>query len=120
MLVRVPTVHSEYLFRTLARRFGVDLICDVGAFDCFHSKRFRKTGARVVAFEANRHCFEALSADTSVARAGIEVVNLAVWNKDERVSFHVVNLPNRDQDSLRTPISSPRAMIGHTMEDATA
>lgn len=104
--MRAPIVHSEYLFRSLARQFGVALICDVGAFDCAHSKRFRKTGARVIAFEANPYCFEALSADASVAEAGIELVNRAVWDKDESIVFHVVKLGDAGEQISRTPISS--------------
>lgn len=84
----------------------MNVICDVGAYDCAHSKRFRNTGAHVIAFEANPHCFESLVADASIAEAEIEIVNMAAWNKDERVAFHIVDLPGAGKESQRTPISS--------------
>ena len=102
----LPIVHSEYAFRALAKRFAADPICDVGAFDGAHSKRFRSIGARVIAFEPNPHCFDALAADGSIAEVGIEIVNKAVWNEDGTVAFHVISLSIAGPLSARTPISS--------------
>lgn len=99
-------MNSAYAFRLLAERFDVGLICDVGAFDGAHSKRFRATGARVIAFEPNPACYEALSADEEIAAVGIEIVDKAVWNEDGSVGFHVVSLPTAGALSARTPISS--------------
>jgi hypothetical protein len=78
----LPVVNSEYLFLLLAKELKADLICDVGAFDCAHSRRFRSTGARVVAVEASPTNFSALAADPTIAAAGIELFNCAMWNTD--------------------------------------
>lgn len=104
--MRLPIVDNEYAFRLLAKRFGVGLVCDVGAFDGTHSKRFRAIGARVIAFEPNPACYEALSADQEIGAAGIEIVAKAAWNENGSVAFHVVSLPIGGALSARTPISS--------------
>ena len=67
-------VDNEYLFRRLAVRLGATLVCDVGAFDGTHAKRFQRAGLRVIAFEANPHCFAALASDPSIDAAGIHLV----------------------------------------------
>lgn len=104
--MRLPIVDNEYAFRLLAKRFGAGLVCDVGAFDGAHSKRFRAIGARVIAFEPNPACYEALSVDKEIAAAGIEIVAKAAWNENGNVGFHVVSLPIGGALSERTPISS--------------
>jgi FkbM family methyltransferase len=105
--VTLPIVSSEFLFRSLAKHLGVGVICDVGAFDCFHSKRFRATGAKVIALEANPVNFDVLARDASLAAAGIELFNYAAWNRDEVVTFNVVDATARDAQ-WRTMISSIR------------
>jgi FkbM family methyltransferase len=104
--MRLPRVHNEYLLRRLAARLGVALVCDVGSFDGTHAKRFRQAGLRVIAFEANPHCYAALAADRSIESAGIRVVNAAAWNKDETVRFHVVTSAEKWRGSPRTSIGS--------------
>lgn len=96
--VALPIVSSEFLFRSLAKHLGAELICDVGAFDCFHSKRFKATGARVIALEANPVNFGALAGDASLAAAGIELFNYAAWNRDEELTFNVVDATARDAE----------------------
>jgi FkbM family methyltransferase len=103
----LPIVNSEFLFRSLAKHFGAEVICDVGAFDCFHSKRFRATGAKVIALEANPVNFDVLARDASLAAAGIELFNYAAWNRDEEVTFNVVDATARDAE-WRKMISSIR------------
>jgi len=103
----LPIVSLEFLFRLLAKHLGAEVICDVGAFDCFHSKRFRATGAKVIALEANPVNFDALARDTSLAAAGIELFNYAAWNRDEVVTFNVVDATGRDAQ-WRALISSIR------------
>ena len=94
--VALPIVNSEFLFRSLAKHLGAEVICDVGAFDCFHSRRFRATGAKVIALEANPVNFDALARDASLAAAGIELFNYAAWNRDEEITFNVVDATARD------------------------
>ncbi len=89
----LPVVTSEYLFRSLARLCGADLICDVGAFDGSHSKRFRLSGTRVAALEANPKNVAALRADPSVSAAGIEIFHRAISNHDGETKFNVVDVP---------------------------
>lgn len=101
----LPRVHNEYLFRQLAARQGA-LVCDVGAFDGKHAKRFRSAGLRVIAFEANPHCFAALAADRAIHSAGIRLVNAAAWNKNETVRFNVVTSADKWRGSPRTSIGS--------------
>jgi FkbM family methyltransferase len=103
----LPIVNSEFLFRSLAKHFGAEVICDVGAFDCFHSKRFRATGAKVIALEANPVNFDVLARDASLAAAGIELFNYAAWNRDEEITFNVVDATARDAE-WRRMISSIR------------
>jgi FkbM family methyltransferase len=105
--VALPIVSSEFLFRSLAKHLGAEVICDVGAFDCFHSRRFRATGAKVIALEANPVNFEVLARDASLAAAGIELFNYAAWNRDEEITFNVVDATGRDAQ-WRTMISSIR------------
>ncbi len=105
--VALPTVNSEFLFRSLAKHLGAEVICDVGAFDCFHSKRFKATGARVIALEANPVNFDALARDAGLAAAGIELFNYAAWNRDEDLTFNVVDATARDA-GWRNMISSIR------------
>jgi FkbM family methyltransferase len=105
--VTPPIVSSEFLFRTLAKHLGAEVICDVGAFDCFHSKRFRATGAKVIAFEANPVNFEVLARNASLSAAGIELFNYAAWNRDEEVTFNVVDATARGTE-WRNMISSIR------------
>ena len=102
----LPRVDNEYLFRRLAVRLGATLVCDVGAFDGTHAKRFQRAGLRVIAFEANPHCFAALASDPSIDAAGIHLVNAAAWNKDETVRFHVVTSADKWRGSPRTSIGS--------------
>ena len=99
-------VDNEYLFRRLATRLGATLVCDVGAFDGTHAKRFRRAGLRVIAFEANPHCFAALAGDPSIGAPGIRLVNAAAWNKNETVRFHVVTSAAKWRGSPRTSIGS--------------
>jgi len=110
-VLKLPVVNSEYLFRSLATLFGADLICDVGAYDCFHSKRFRSLGVRVAALEANPRNFAAITADSSVREAGIEVFHLAATNRDGVTEFNLVNAPVGEELGWLGPISSirPRA-----------
>jgi FkbM family methyltransferase len=89
---RRPVVHSEYLFRSLARLFDVDLICDVGAFDGAHAKRFCRPGVRVVAFEANPMNFAALDADPEIGARGIDLRHRAMTNFDGETDFNLVKL----------------------------
>jgi FkbM family methyltransferase len=103
----LPIVNSEFLFRSLAKRLGAEVICDVGAFDCFHSRRFRATGARVIALEANPVNFDVLARDASLAAAGIELFNYAAWNRDEEITFNVIEATARDV-AWRKMISSIR------------
>jgi FkbM family methyltransferase len=105
--VALPIVSSEFLFRTLAKHLGSEVICDVGAFDCLHSKRFKATGAKVIALEANPVNFDALARDASLAAAGIELFNCAAWNRDEELTFNVVDAAARDAE-WRNMISSIR------------
>jgi FkbM family methyltransferase len=102
----LPRVDNEYLFRRLAVRLGAALVCDVGAFDGRHAKLFRSAGLRVVAFEANPHCFAALAGDPSIESAGIRLVNAAVWNREGTVVFHVVTSADKWRSSPRTSIGS--------------
>ena len=102
-----PIVNSEFLFRSLAKHLGAEVICDVGAFDCFHSRRFRATGAKVIAFEANPVNFDALARDASLSAAGIELFNYAAWNRDEEITFNVIDATARDV-AWRKMISSIR------------
>lgn len=104
--MRLAHVDNEYLFLRLARRLGAAVVCDVGAFDGKHSKRFAKAGLRVVAFEANPHCFAALAADAAIDSAGIRLVNAAAWNNNETVRFHVVTAAEKWRGSPRTSIGS--------------
>jgi len=104
--VALPIVSSEFLFRSLAKHLGAEVICDIGAFDCFHSRRFRATGARVIALEANPVNFAVLERDASLAAAGIELFNYAAWNRDEEITFNVVDTA-RDAE-WRNMISSIR------------
>jgi FkbM family methyltransferase len=108
--VALPIVSSEFLFRRLAKHLGAELICDVGAFNCFHSKRFRDTGARVIAFEANPVNFDALMRDATVAAAGIQVFNYAACDRDGEVTFNVVDADARDM-AWRRLISSMRERV---------
>lgn len=101
----LPIVSSEFLFRSLAKHLGAKVICDVGAFDCFHSRRFRATGAKVIALEANPVNFDVLTRDASLAAAGIELFNYAAWNRDETVTFNLIDATARDAQ-WRTMISS--------------
>ena len=87
-------------------RLGATLVCDVGAFDGTHAKRFQRAGLRVIAFEANPHCFAALASDPSIDAAGIHLVNAAAWNKNETVRFHVVTSVDKWRGSPRTSIGS--------------
>ena len=107
MTMALPTVNSEFLFRLLAKHLGAEVICDVGAFDCFHSRRFRAMGAKVIAFEANPVNFDALASDASLAAAGIELFNYAAWNRDEEITFNVIDATARDV-AWRKMISSIR------------
>lgn len=94
--VALPIVSPEFLFRSLAKHLAVELIGDVGAYDCFHSKRFRATGAKVFALEANPVNFDVLARDASIAAAGIELFNYAAWNRDEEITFNVLDASARD------------------------
>lgn len=103
----LPIVSSEFLFRSLAKRLGAEVICDVGAFDCFHSKRFKATVSKVIALEANPVNFDVLARDASLAAAGIDLFNYAAWNRDEELTFNVVDATARDAE-WRNMISSIR------------
>jgi FkbM family methyltransferase len=105
--VALTMVNSEFLFRSLAKSLGAEVICDVGAFDCAHSKQFKAIGARVIALEANPVNFAELARDASLAAAGIELFNYAAWNRDEDVTFNVVDATARDAE-WRKMISSVR------------
>jgi FkbM family methyltransferase len=113
---RLPVVNSEYLFRLLAKRLGAELICDVGAFDCAHSRRFRGVGARVVAIEANPVNFDTLVADASIRAAGIELLHCAAWNRDGEVTFNVIQVPDGSRVNQRNPISSVLARTRYQFE----
>ena len=104
----LPRVDNEYLFRRLAVRIGATLACDVGAFDGTHAKRFRRAGLRVIAFEANPHCFAALASDPSVDAAGIHLVNAAAGTRTKSFAFTSSHRP--------TNSGSPRTSIGSVLE----
>lgn len=106
--LKLPLVSSEYLFRLLARRFRVDLVCDVGAFDCMHSKRFHAAGFRVVALEADPRNFAALASDSTLRDAGIDVLHIAATNYDGEARLHAVKAPEGSEIEWFGAISSLR------------
>ena len=119
----LPRVDNEHLFERLAVRLDAALVCDVGAFDGAHAKRFARAGMRVMAFEANPHCFAALAADLSINTAGIRLVNAAAWNRNETVRFHVVTSADKWRGSPRTSIGSVLERVpgyGLTTHEAVA
>jgi FkbM family methyltransferase len=115
--VPLPRVDNEYLFRRLAQRLRVALVCDVGAFDGKHAKRFRAGELRVMAFEANPHCFAALANDPAIKAAGIELVHAAAWNETGTIRFNVVTSADKWRGSPRTSIGSVLERTpGHGLE----
>ena len=64
-------------------------------------------GAKVIALEANPVNFDALVSDASLAAAGIELFNYAAWNRDEEITFNVIDATARDV-AWRKMISSIR------------
>ena len=120
-LLQLHALNSEYLFRGLIKLFNADLVCDVGSFDGAHALLFARSGAHVVALEANPINAEALSVDSNVAEAGIETLHLAAWNSNQDIAFNVLDTAPGDlhnwakMSSIRTradsKVDSKRVMI---------
>lgn len=106
--LQLPVVNAKYLFRSLCKLYRADLICDVGSFDGAHALGFCRPGARVVALEANPCNAVALADNVEVANAGIDVFHLAAWNKNEDITFNVIDVPGGAPDDWRNMISSIR------------
>jgi FkbM family methyltransferase len=103
-------LNTTILFAILLRRMRPDLVCDVGALDGLHTRRFRGLvpEARVVAFEANREHVRAMMADRRNQEAGIEVYQRAVSNRDGSIPFYLEHRRGNSSDWGRRGISSTR------------
>jgi FkbM family methyltransferase len=96
------------LFYFFLERFHLDIVCDVGSRDGVHSLKFRNLlpNARIIAFEANPHNYDAMRSDQKLAQNKIEIVHKAVTNRAGRLTFHVLQLENGVEEAWRTGGSS--------------
>ena len=102
---------TKTLFKLLLRRIKPELVCDVGSMDASDALAFRRIlpKARILAFEANPANAVVLQNDPILAAAGIGVVQQAVWNHDDTLTFYLEQLAeNGAAGDIRRGISSTR------------
>lgn len=107
----LPVLGTKTLFKLLLRRLRPDLVCDVGSMDASDALAFRKVlpEARILAFEANPANAVVLQNDPRLTEAGIGVVQQAVWNRDDTLTFYVEQLDQGGAaGDIRRGISSTR------------
>lgn len=99
------------LFYLFLERFQPELVCDVGSRDGGHSLKFRNLlpRARIIAFEANPHNYDAMRSDQNLAQNKIEMVHKAVTNRAGKLTFHVLQLESGADQAWRTGGSSVRS-----------
>jgi FkbM family methyltransferase len=109
-------LNTTILFAILLRRLRPDLVCDVGALDGLHARRFRSLApdARVVAFEANPEHIRAMREDQRNRDARIEVYHKVVSNCDGSIAFYLEHSRGHGSDGGRRGISSTRRRIAES------
>lgn len=103
-------LNTPTLFLLLLKTMPLDLICDVGSNNGYHSLLFRKTlpFARIIAFEANPRNADMMLADIELQNHNIEVQHKAVSNHNGTTNFHVVPLSTTEDLSGRSSIRAKR------------
>ncbi len=81
---------TKSLFVSLIRKFGCDLVLDIGSKDGKQSLLFKDVlpQARVVAFEANPLNYRKMTGDSSL-KGRITMLPLAVSGTDGKATFHI-------------------------------
>jgi FkbM family methyltransferase len=84
---------TRHLFLRLLRTFAVDVVCDVGSLNGADALRFRgvRSAAAIFAFEANPVNERRMRASPALGCARIEVVPLAICERDGEADFFVVD-----------------------------
>ncbi len=97
---------TRQLFLRLLRVLDVDVVCDVGSLNGADSLRFRhaRPDATIFAFEANPANAQRMRTARVLERARIEVVPLAVCERDGEADFFVVDA--KDAPLARQGMSS--------------
>jgi FkbM family methyltransferase len=87
---------TSHLFLRLLRTLDVDVVCDVGSLNGADALRFRtvRPDAAIFAFEANPVNERRMRASAALARACVEVVALAICERDGDADFFVVDATN--------------------------
>lgn len=91
---------TRHLFLRLLRTFDVEVVCDIGSLNGADALRFRaaRPAATIFAFEANPANERRMRASAALGRARIEVVPLAICERDGAADFFVV-------DATRGPLA---------------
>jgi FkbM family methyltransferase len=109
---RETILDPKRLFLKLLQDVKPEMVCDVGSMDGADALHFRRIlpQARIMAFEANPHNALLLQNDPRLAAEKIEVVQLAVWNRQDSLSFFVESFVQGDagEQTMRRGISSTR------------
>jgi FkbM family methyltransferase len=103
-------MNTRRLFLSLLRFSGCRTVCDVGSMDGSESLAFASAvpGATVIALEANRENYDAMSRDPRLATASVQVMHLAASDRSGEAAFHVADVDyssgtaNRGESSLLT------------------
>jgi FkbM family methyltransferase len=103
--------NCNIFFYLFLERFQPKLVCDIGSRDGEHSLKFRNflPDARIIAFEANPHNYDAMRSDQNLAQSKIEIVHKAVANRAGKLTFHILQLESGADEAWRTGGSSVRS-----------
>jgi len=99
---------TRRLFLRLLRTLHIDFICDAGSLDGRDALRFRDSvrDADIVALEPNPANFKRMQSETTLAAAGIELVQVAAADFDGEAPFHLVPAPPGADQRGRRGMSS--------------
>lgn len=90
-MIEPKVLKTKYLFLNLLYFFRPGVVLDVGSMNGADSLRFRRMApdARLFAYEANPHLYRAMQENPEIARAGIQVANMAVSPAPGSIKFFV-------------------------------
>ena len=85
-------LNTKRVFLDLLPRFAVDTVCDVGSMNGAEARAFRAVlpAARVIAFEPNPMNLRLMAADARLRDRGIDIVPLAISDRDGEAPFFLV------------------------------
>ena len=99
----LPVLETKILYRKLLQSIKPEIVFDIGSCDGSEAIKSAQIlpNSTVVAFEANPNNFKDITENSDVFKYNIRVLNIAVTNIDEEVSFHVI-----DSNAVRNKGSS--------------